>query len=203
MIAIVIATAGWTTVAIMVATGRGDDASPSPSVVAAAAPSDDGSLESADAETPEPESHVSPALEAVLPKSVDGTALSSSSASGETWLVDDDWSVAISTFLQGVGKTPADLLVAQAGDPTGDIDLSVTVYTISGVSTADVQKTLITAAKAIVPTLKTTTATVGGKKVTTGDIQDTTIYWYPHDTVVYEIATADPDLAAKALAALP
>ena len=62
MIAIVIATAGWTTVAVMALSGRGGDASPSPAQVADASPSDDTSLPSDALDSPVPESHDAPAL---------------------------------------------------------------------------------------------------------------------------------------------
>jgi hypothetical protein len=207
LIAVVIATAGWTTVAILVATDRADQPSPAPSAIAAAPsdtaePTDDESLEP-DLGSPEPESHVSPALEALLPKSIDGASMSSQSSGGDTYLADDGWSIAMSTFLQGAGKTPADLLVAQSLDPSGTIDLYVSAYTISGISAAEVRKTLVNALKSDLPTLKTTTATVAGKKVTTGVVEGTQIYWYEHDAVVFEVTTSDAALATTALGALP
>src|SRR5439155_19984496 len=56
MIAIVIATAGWTTVAVMALSGRGGDASPSPAQGADASPSGDTSLPSDALDSPVPES---------------------------------------------------------------------------------------------------------------------------------------------------
>ena len=207
MIAIVIATAGWTTVAVLVLSGGGPASSPSPAQVAVASPSDDLGLgiEPDSSDSPEPESHVSPALEAVLPKTAGATALTTQSWTGTTLLSDDGWSNAFTTFLQSVGKTPADLLIAQGYDQTGNIDLTVAAFKISGVSAADVRKTLVNAWKADYPELATTSETVGGKKVTKGVFQDTGIdsYWYEHEDLVYDVETADSDLAATVLAALP
>jgi hypothetical protein len=205
MIAIVIATAGWTTVAVLALSGRDAEASPSPSDVADVAASDDASFEPDASDVPEPESHVSPALEALLPKTWEGTALTSQSWSGETVLADNGWSDTFTTFLQGAGKTPTDLLVAQAYDPTGAIDLTVGAFKISAVPAADIRKTLVEAWKADYPELATTSATVGGKKVTKGVFEDTGIdsYWYEHDDLVYDVETADADTAAKVLASLP
>jgi hypothetical protein len=209
MIAIVVATAGWTTVAVLVMSGGGAGAAagPSPATVAEASPSDDLGLglEPDASESPEPPSHVSPALEGVLPKTAGTTALTSQSWTGATLLSDDGWSDAFTTFLQGAGKTPADLLIAQGYDQTGNIDLTVAAFKISGVSAADVRKTLVNAWKADYPELATTSETVGGKKVTRGVFQDTGIdsYWYEHDDLVYDVETADKDLAATVLAALP
>jgi hypothetical protein len=206
MIAIVVATAGWTTVAVMALSGRGAEASPSQTLIAAAAGSDElDSFEPDPSESIEPPSHVSPALEALLPKSWETTELTSQSWSGETVLVGDGWSTAFTTYLQSAGKAPADLLVAQAYDPTGAIDLTVSAFKITGATAADVRKTLVKAWQADYPELATTTGTVGGKKVTHGVFQYTGIdsYWYEHDDLVYDVETADADLAGKVLASLP
>jgi hypothetical protein len=205
MIAIVIATAGWTTVAVLVASGRSADGSPSPSDIAAVEPSDEGSLEPEVDDSPEPESHVSPALEALLPKTWEGTPLSSQSVNGETLLADDDWSTTFTTYLSGAGKTPADLIFAQAYDPTGTIDITVGVYSITGAPAADVSKTLVNAWKAMFPGLVTKSETVGGKKVDHGVIPDEGVdgYWYAHGDVVYELETSDATLATKLFASLP
>jgi hypothetical protein len=205
MIAIVIATAGWTTVAVMALSGRGSDASPSPAQVADASPSDDTSLPSDALDSPVPESHDAPALEALLPKTLNGTTLTSQSVTGDTLLSDDDWSNAFSTFLTSAGKTPTDLLFAQAYDPSGATDLTIGAYQITGVSAADVDKTVVKAWKANDSTLTTKSATVGGKKVTQGAIPSMSLdgYWYEHGDVVFEVQTSDATVAASVLAALP
>lgn len=202
MIAIVVATAGWTTVAVLALSGRGE-ASPSPSQFADVEPSDE-SLEP-DLGTPEPESHVSPALEALLPKAWEGTAMSSQSVSGDTLLSDDDWSGVFTAFLTAQGRTPADLIFAQAYDPDGGIDLVIGAYKITGATSADVSKTVVDAWKASYPELVTTTVTVGGKSVSHGVIPDAGVdgYWYQHDDIVYEVETASAETAEKVFASLP
>jgi hypothetical protein len=204
MIAIVVATAGWTTVAVLALSGSAQPSS-APSQIADAGATDDLSFEPDASESEEPDSHVSPALEALLPKTWEGTTLTSQSWTGDTLLSDDGWSNAFSTFLQGAGKSPTDLLVAQAYDPEAAIDLTVAAFKITGVSAADIRKTLVNAWKADYPELATTTETVGGKKVTRGVFQDTGIdsYWYEHDDLVYDVETADAEMAAKVLASLP
>ena len=72
-----------------------------------------------------------------------------------------------------------------------------------GLGRPEVRKTLVNALKSDLPTLKTTTATVAGKKVTTGVVEGTQIYWYEHDAVVFEVTTSDAALATTALGALP
>lgn len=205
MIAIVIATAGWTTVAVMALSGRGGESSPSPAQVADASPTDDASLLPDATDSAVPESHDAPALEALLPKSLNGTTLTSQSVTGDTLLSDDGWSNAFSTFLTGAGKTPTDLLFAQAYDPSGATDLTVGAYQISGVSAADVDKTVLKAWKANDTALTTKTATVGGKKVTQATIPSMSLdgYWYEHGDVVFEVETSDATVAANVLAALP
>jgi hypothetical protein len=205
MIAIVVATAGWTTVAVLALSSRGAEPSPSPSQIADVSPSDDTSQLPDSSDSPEPASHVSPALEALLPKTWEGIALSSQSVNGETLLSDDDWSAAFTTYLTSAGKTPADLLFAQAYDPTGTIDLTIGAYKITGATAADVQKTLVNAWKASYPELATKSETIGGKAVAHGVIPDAGVdgYWYQHADIVYEIETADAALAAKVLTSLP
>jgi hypothetical protein len=211
MIAIVIATAGWTTVAVLALSGRASDASPSPALgggaaaAASASASDDTGIEPDASDSPIPESHISPALEALLPKTWDGNPLASQSVSGDTLLSDDDWSNVFSTFLASIGKTPPDLIFAQAYDPTGTIDLIVGAYQVSGASAADVGKTLVNAWKASYPGLTTKSETIGGKKVDHAVIPDAGVdgYWYQHADVVYEIETSDATTAGKVLASLP
>ena len=205
MIAIIVATAGWTTVAVMALTGQGSAASPSPTQVADASPSDDSSQLPDASDSAVPESHDAPTLEALLPKSLNGTALTSQSVTGDTLLSDDGWSNAFSTFLAGIGKTPTDLLFAQAYDPSGASDLTIGAYQISGVSAADIDKTVLKAWKANDATLTTKAATVGGKKVTQGTIPSMSLdgYWYEHGNVVFEVETSDATVAANVLAALP
>ena len=206
MIAIVVATAGWTTVAVLALSGRGDEASPSPSQIADVQSSDQPTDSSEPIDTPVPESHVSPALEALLPKTWEGTALSSQSVSGETLLTDDAFSTAFSQFLVSKGKTPVDLIFAQAyPDPTSPVDLTIGVYKISGTTAADTSNAVIGAWKANYPGLTTKATTVGGKKVSHGVLPDAGAdgYWYEHDDVVYEVLTADATIAAKVLTSLP
>ena len=205
MIAIVVATAGWTTVAVLALSGRGGEPSPSPAAIVGASASEDAFVEPDTSDSPEPESHVSPELEALLPKTWEGTTLTSQSWTGDTLLSDDGWSDAFTKFLDGAGKKPTDLFVAQAYDPTGAIDLTVAAFKITGVSSADVRNTLVTAWKADYPELATTTATIGGKEVTRGVFEDTGIdsYWYEHADLVYDVETADADMAAKVFATLP
>jgi hypothetical protein len=206
MIAIVVATAGWTTVAVMALSGRGAEASPSQTLIAAAAGSDElDSSEPDPSESIEPPSHVSPALEALLPKSWETTTLESQSWSGDSILTDDGWSNVFRTYLQSVGKSPADLLQAQAYDPSQLLDLTVSIYKITGATAVDVRKTLVKAWEADSPGLATTTEKVGGKNVTHSVFQDSSFdsYWYEHDDLVYDIETGDADVAGKVLASLP
>jgi hypothetical protein len=188
----------------MALSGRGGEPSPSPAQVADASPTYDASLLPESSDSAQPESHAAPALEALLPKSLNGTTLTSQSVTGDTLLSDDGWSNAFSTFLASAGKTPTDLLYAEAYDPVGATDLTVYAYQITGVSAADVDKTVLKAWKANETSFTTKTATVGGKKVTQGTISSMSLdgYWYEHGDVVFEVQTSDATVAANVLAAL-
>lgn len=201
LIAAIIATAGWTTVAVLALRGE-------PAAVASVAPSD--VAEASDEPPPIEESlpparHDAPALEALLPSTWEGTPLSIESWTGDVVLLDDSWSQVFRTFLDDQKKTPADLLVAQAADSTGAVEMSVGAFQITGVSGKDMMGVIVDAWTAEYPDLETSTQTLGGKKVTRGVFQEAGInsYWYEHEGVVFDVESADESLATSVLGALP
>ena len=198
LIAAILATAGWTTVIVMSLNDRDPVAAASPSVE----PSVDESIPET---TPEPLSHESPELEGLLPAVWEGTALQKESWTGDVVLLDDEWSQTFRTFLDDQGKTPADLLVAQAADPTGVLQMSVGAFRIDGATGAQMLETVVAAWKAEYPDLETTTIELGGKNVTRGVFSDGDInsYWYEHEGVVFDVETADEALATAVLETLP
>jgi hypothetical protein len=208
IVALIAATAGWTTVAVLALR-------PQPTPVAEASPTDDvGAVPSDDpnaSDEPVPDSHTVPALEAQLPTTICGTPLVTQSWTGDATLADDPWSVTVTTFLTSVGKTPVDLQFAQAYDPTAGtdpntgIDLSIGVFRVAGTEAASLRDNLIKAWKGDYPDLVTTSITIGGKKVTKGDFGADAInsYWYLSGNDVYDVETTDEGLATAALSALP
>lgn len=198
VVALIAATAGWTTVAVMALR-------PTPAGEAAASPTDepiptdDASLE------PPVESHEATDLEALLPAEINGTSLTRESWTGDTILGDDSWSSSMTAFLTGAGKTAADLQASQAYDAAGSLDLSAGALRVAGLDAAALRDALIDAWKGDYPDLKIAQTTIGGLDVTTGDFGEGAInsYWYLRDGVVFDIETSDPSIALAALSALP
>lgn len=201
IIAVIIATAGWTTVGVLVLNKPAATAS-------APAGSDDvideGSLPPED--TPAPESHLFPDLEALLPAEVAGTPLSVQSFTGTDFIIDDGWGTSMTAFLTSVGKTPADLQLAHAEDPDGVIDLdAILVFRLADVAPETLRDAIINGWRTDFPELTTSTATVVEKAVTKGAFGEDAIgsVWYMHDGVVFDIESYDEALATTILAALP
>lgn len=203
IIAIVVATAGWTTVAVMAINGNGP---------AAAATEDplvdpEGSFDLGEedfSEEPVEDSHDAQDLEALLPTEIAGTPLSLQSWTGDTLLSDDPWSVAVAGFLTEAGKTPADLTAAQAVDPTQTIDHSVGVFRLPGVPVGDLRTALVDAWKSDYPELVVSTITLDGMEVVKGDFGEDSIdsYWYEKDDLLFDVETSDEAIATSTLAAI-
>ena len=172
IIALIAATAGWTT-AILLAVR-----SPAPVAVASVEPSPASfEPEPSDGETVPPvaDTHDAPELEALLPTELDGIPLQVQSWTGDTILTDDAWSTSVTGFLTANGKTPEDLRVAQAFDPTQALDGSVGVYHVDGLEPTAIHDALIAAWKVDFPDMVVTTVTLDGKKVTKCDFGEDTI----------------------------
>ena len=69
-----------------------------------------------------PKGHAAPALEAMLPRHLDGIALDRASTTGKAIFAEfggTAWAQQMTRYLASVGKTPADLYYAQVWDPSG------------------------------------------------------------------------------------
>ena len=117
IVALLAATAGWTTVAVMAL--RGSD---TPAAVVEPTDSADPSASDEPSDAPVADTHDAPDLELALPTAVNGVQLQVQSVTGEGLLSDDAWSTSVTTFLTSVGKTAKDLQFAQAADPTQTMD---------------------------------------------------------------------------------
>ncbi len=210
IVALIAATAGWTTVAVLALR---------PQETAVATPSDTADTgDTADSPEPIVPSHTVPALEALLPTEVSGTTLVTESWTGDQKLEDDPMSQTLTGYLGDIGKTQVDLQLAQAYDPltnsdqtsasdqnTG-LDLSIGVFRVVGSTDAvGLRNNLIKAWQDAVPDLKVSSATIGGKGVVKGDFGPDAVdsYWYITNGVVYDVETTDETLAAAALTKLP
>lgn len=198
IIAIIVAAAGWTTVALT--------AVRDPTSATAALPTDDTSAvvdESLEPEV-EAESHEAVDLEALLPTEHDGSILTAQSWTGETILADDDWSAAIRAVLEEQGKVATDFAVAQAWDSAEVLDLVVGGFRIDGVEPTAVLEAMKAAWLASDGTFVTTEMTLAGQQVIKGVYQDksVTYYWYAANGIVYDIETSDEAIAAAVVAAI-
>ena len=197
IIALIAATAGWTTVAVLALR---------PTQSAAATDTSDPNASADDSEPSDVPSHDVPDLEAYLPTSLNGTALDVQSVTGDDGLIGgDDWSTTMTTYLTGVSKTPADLGYAFANDPAQVVDVSIGVYRVNGAPAQGLHDALLAGWKVLAPTVKVSQVTLGGKNVTKGDDGTDVPFSYLYDSgnVVYEIYTSDESIATAALAALP
>lgn len=199
IVALIAATAGWTTVGVLALR-------PGPSAEAEVPVESFDPEASDDTEVPPvADTHDAVALESLLPATLSGTTLQVQSWKGDGLLTDDPWSTAMTAFLTAACKLPADLSVAQSYDPNAAIDASVGVYQVSGVDAPALRDALIAAWKGDYPDMKVSQVTLGGKDVTKGEFGEDTItsYLYLVGDKVYDIETSDEAIAIAALAGLP
>jgi hypothetical protein len=157
-------------------------------------PTDEGS--------PEPEaSAVAPELEADLPTSIQGTTLTVSSYTGTEALTASPTSRALAARLTSLGVKLGDIQIAQAGDDSYTIDITVFGFRAPGLAPAKLKAAVLEAwLGANEPGVKQTTVMLGGKSLlkidygTEGSID----YVYATDDHVIVIDTADPTAASEA-----
>ena len=206
IIAIVVATAGWTTVAVMALTDRPAAAAaetPDPGIEDPNATSDDTEADFSDA--PEVEPHDAPELEALLPNIVDDTPMTFQSGSGDTLQSNgESWAAAMTTYVTSVGKTFADLSAAVAFDPNQENDTSVGVFRLEGVPGESLRTALQGAWKDEFPDMVTSTIKIDGADILKGDFGEGAInsYWLVKDGLVFDIETADEAVATKIITGL-
>jgi hypothetical protein len=155
--------------------------------------------------TPTP-AHAVPALEAILPKSVNGTALTTQSLTGTDALQTDAASTALAASIKGFGKTPADFEVAEAYDTSGNVPVTILAFRVPGVDGKPLSQAIIASWLAAAGSGVTTApATVSGKPVVKVDYGDggPLDYVYVHGADVFDVSTADTTLAATVLGQLP
>ena len=206
IIALIAATAGWTTVAVMVLDGRN---APVAEVTPTPADTSEDVLPSDDPGDSVALSHVAPELEALLPTTVDDLTLTTESILGSTYLGDDAWSTAVRAELTKANLTDDDLKIGVAYDTSGDPrQLSITVYQAKGTDTEAMLKAMVDSYAALDPPYTISKTTVADKAVTKAVATDGAddsldIYWYVNDGNIYDIETTDDALAGAAIAALP
>lgn len=152
--------------------------------------------------------HSDPALEALLPRQVAGTNLTTYSLSLDELLKSGAGDpAAINAFLQSLGKTSADASVAGAFDPTAKLRGTILAYKINGADPAGLLAGIVAFARSDVgATAAVRTGTVGGKGVTivsAGSGSNDTQWLYARGDVVFAVQAADEAGAAGYLQALP
>ena len=206
IIAIVVATIGWTTVAFLAMRDTTTAVLPTPSPTAATFPTLAPTLDpDLDPDFVEDLSHKVPELEALLPTTWDGIPLEAESWTGVELLGEDEWSAEFFALLEAAGKSSADLEIAQAYDPEGESDLVIGIFRVVGVESRPMRDAMIAAWGADFPDLAVTETTLGDRAVTKGVYGDGafTSWWYEVDGAVFDIETTDEALAAAIVASLP
>ena len=151
-------------------------------------------------------SHSVPALEAILPQSVNGTPFSTQSLTGTDALGTDAASVSLAASIKGFGKTPADFQVAESYDNSGTVAVTIIGFRVVGVDGVPVRQAIIASWLAAAGSgVSTSQTTVSGKAVIKVDYGDggPLDYVYVHGQDVFDVSTADTTLAATVLATLP
>ena len=125
-------------------------------------------------------------LEAMFPKQIGGETLTVRSMSGTDFLKTGSTSN-LSTVLQGLGKTPADLSVAFGGT----MDVTLIAFRIKGVAADQFLGAYLTSAKDAQGSV-ISDATLGGKSVkkvvTTGQV----VYLYLSGDIVWTVGCSPP-----------
>lgn len=152
-------------------------------------------------------SHADPALEALLPAEVAGTAIQRSSASLAALLASGGDRTAVDAFLQGIGKSESDGTYAAAFDPTNTMTGGIFAFRIAGVDAGVLLPAIVSVEQSDLGTGATARqATVGSQSVTVvsvGTGVNDTEWLFGRDDVVFVIHAPDETHAAAFLQALP
>jgi nucleoid-associated protein YgaU len=141
-------------------------AAPSTAPIASPSPVPSGA---ADSPAPSVDLHGAPDLEARLPHTVGSTELSAVSLSGDTFLSTGDTASQgqLRDMLSKLGRTPADLSVAEAHDPTGRLVYQLGLFRVAGADAFSLESAWIAAQQAAdANRLKVTQETIAGRQVT-------------------------------------
>ena len=162
--AIILATAGWTVVAVMALNGP---AAPD-TAQASETPDPDDILD----EEPVVLSHEFPELEALLPNEADGYTLEKQSWSAGIYGPDDGLTEQVVAVLEAAGKAETDFHGATAADPDFELDGVASVYTAAGVAPEALRDAWIADIVASFPEFITSSGKIGDRAVTRGGETD-------------------------------
>ena len=126
--------------------GQAAHVSPAPSALpqVASSPSASAQAVASIAPTALP-SPAAPALEAQMPRTINGTVLTIKSATNAASLGGDPSSRALSAAMTSLGKKPGDLEIAEAYDPSGALALTVLGFRVPGVDPVKLRSVVLEA----------------------------------------------------------
>jgi hypothetical protein len=144
-------------------------------------------------------SHSAPELEALLPSAIDGHRLAKGSATGAVVLSGNNaFSHALKGILARAAKTPADLMFANAQDPS--LGVEVGAFRVVGLGAPALRDAIVRSTRPNAPGLALSSRVVGGRRVTkVVYASGATLYLYPHRDVLYYVGTQNGKLAARIL----
>ncbi|HVA87761.1 MAG TPA: hypothetical protein VNF73_15765, partial [Candidatus Saccharimonadales bacterium] len=108
------------------------------------------------------------ALEARLPDSINGVTLRKFSIAGADFLTNPSSAGAsdLNGALAALGKTPADVSVAVATDPSGELGLTLGAFRIAGTDSGALLNAFVSATQKEAPGATVAQTSIGGKNVT-------------------------------------
>ncbi len=173
------------------------DISPSASAL------DSASASAAESPSPSP-SGPAAELAALMPGSVNGTALTTETALDTSSLGNTPSTRALGAAVTSLGKKPADFELAYAYDPSGAMTMTILAFRLPGVDPAKLKAVVLTAwLSSGTPGVTTANVNLSGTPVTrvsygTGPNE----YVLVHKDGVFIVEEADATLAGKAAAAI-
>jgi hypothetical protein len=144
-------------------------------------------------------------LEATLPTSVAGVALTTGSINVlQLYTTGNTAANILTLFVTGLGVSPAQVGVAGAVDSGGKIQIIAAQF--NGVASTAIQAQVEAVAKGVDPNVALANTTIGGKPVTTATYpgsQTGPVVAYVTGDTMYLIQSSDPALVEDALKQLP
>jgi hypothetical protein len=147
--------------------------------------------------------HAAPELEALLPKSLGGVALTVESQAGTELLTN---SAAFDTFLKTLGRSRADFTLASAYAP-GGLKAAAGIWRVSGADTdalLNAFKAALQASSNVPLTIKE--ETIAGHPVTRigapGELAQGPLYAFVRENMILFVQSPDPALAEEAIGKL-
>ena len=145
-------------------------------------------------------------LEARLPSQVNGVTLVKYSWNGPDFLASGSDTQDVQELLNQLGKQPTDISVAFAGDPNGDLDVTIGAFRVGGAEANPLLGAFLGSIRKASPEDQFNQLNLGGKNVTQvvepGD-DAATVYVYASGDTLFYVQSGDQALAAAALEALP